>query len=110
MSAALIWHPMDQPPAVVSGNEGRFLVAWRSKADPSQSSSSEMYYLDALDLYFDDPPAGMEPQSNGWYTCTGWHDRTELADGGTLYTPLDGQFVEHLGWTHMPVMPEVSRG
>ncbi len=105
----LIWHPMHLPPAVVSGSEVRVLVAWRSRADASQASSAEMYYLNAMVLYFDEPPAAMERQSNGWYTCTGWYDRVASSDDSVLYEPMDEQFVEHLGWTHMPIMPDAGR-
>lgn len=103
MSTTVSWHAMSDIPAVQPGDMTKFLLCWRVKAT-GEVSSSECLYLNAYQLFFDEPPAGHEHQSSGWYICTGWYDRVETGDGGTLFEPLSEQFVEHLGWTEMPVM------
>lgn len=92
------WYPMDQPPEVERGQDARFLVAWRNKSNRKQYSG-EIYYLNAVTLDWDDETAPSE--------ATGWFERYEGRDGDVTFEPISDQFVEHLGWTHLPMMPEV---
>jgi len=90
------WSPMALPPVVDPGCEARVLVAYRSKSR-DHSSSGEMYYLNRFELDWED---------DGPCEKTGWFDRYEDVDGSATYRVMSEEFVEHLGWTHMPVMPE----
>lgn len=103
---------MDRPPLIDLGEERRCLVAWRDRCS-NERSSSESYYLNRVRIWFadDKAPAGAEQVKNdtlstGWgeYLCTGWFDRFASIHGDVAYEPIDEQFVEHLGWTDMPVM------
>ena len=95
-SEPLTWYPMDQVPEIEPGNELRVLVAWRSKLR-DYSSSGEMYYLNGFVLDWED---------EGPSAMTGWFDRYEAVDGDATYRAMSDEFVVHLGWAFLPVMPE----
>jgi hypothetical protein len=104
----LVWTRMDIMPDVQPSEEGRFLVAWRSKTC-DHSSSGEMYYLNAFPLRFDEgdqPHFSRKVEGTDQYLCFGWFDRYEDADGSATYRPMSEQYVEHLRWSPMPTLPE----
>ncbi|PZU71035.1 hypothetical protein [Sphingobium sp.] len=103
------WHPMDQPPCVDEGRELRVIACWKSNDGLARVASGEIYYLNRVHLDWDEEGRKAEVcAADG--TCSGWFERYEGADGGVTFEPISDQFVTHLAWTDMPIMPEASRG
>ena len=104
----LPWNGMDAAPAVEDGRELRVLCCWRNNNDHSQVASGEVYYLNRVRLDWDDDAPAALLNVDG--TVTGWFERYEGSEGGVMFQPVRDQFVTHLGWAYMPLMPAALHG
>jgi hypothetical protein len=102
---SLNWYPMSQAPEADEGVEMRVLACWESNDALRVRSSGEIYYLKRVELIWEDddrPDWANDPSG----CVTGWFERYEGRDGDVTFEPISDEFVTHIGWTHMPVMPE----
>ena len=103
--SSILWLPMTQAPTVEEGRELRVLGCWRSNDALGRVASGEIYYLSRVHLNWSDEAGGIEIL-NADGTATGWFERYEGIDGAVTFEPITDQFVTHLGWAYMPIMPE----
>lgn len=97
------WHPMDQPPVVSPGSELRVIACWRSNADRNRVMSGEIYYLNRVRFDWEEGDTALADADG---LTTGWFERYEGREGDVTFEPISDQFVTHVGWTDMPIMPE----
>lgn len=103
--SSIMWFPMMQKPTVEEGRELRVLGCWRSNDGLGRVASGELYFLNSVHLDWDVEADGIEVRSADG-TATGWFERYEGVDSGVTFEPISDQFVTHLGWAYMPIMPE----